>query len=80
MDAEAEQGEAEVRDVVHVSDYDLLAPHFYGDGAATRNADLAVVGKGDVLVEHVVVVYERLVEGPEVVGDAAVEDGYVTGG
>ena len=80
MDAEAEEGEAEVRDVVHVSDHDPFAPHFDSDGAATRNAYLAVVSKGDVLVEHAVVVNKRPVVGPQVVGGAAVEDGDLAGG
>ena len=80
MDVEAEEGEAEVRDVVHISDCDLLAPHFDGDGATACNADLAVVGKGDVLIVDAVVINERPVEGPEVVGGAAVQGGYVTGG
>ena len=34
--------------------------------------------KGDVLIVDAVVINERPVEGPEVVGGAAVEDGYVT--
>ena len=78
VDAEAEQGEAEVRDVVHVPDDDLLAPRFNSDGAATCYADFAVVGEGDVLIVDAVVIDERPVEGSEVVGGAAVEDGYVT--
>jgi hypothetical protein len=80
VDSEAEQGEAEVRDVVHVADDDLLASHLDGDGASACDADLAVVGEGDELVVDAVVVDESLVEGPEVVGGATVEDGHLAGG
>ena len=64
--------------MVNVPDDDLPSPHLNGDGAATRYAYFAVVGEGDVLVVYAVVIYERSVEGREVVGGAAVEDGYVT--
>jgi hypothetical protein len=70
VDVEAEEREAEVQDVVHVANDDLIAPLFYGDGAPPRNADLTVVGEGDVLVVDTVVVDEGLVKGPEVVGGA----------
>jgi hypothetical protein len=75
VDAEAEQGEAEVRDVVHVADHDLLAPHLDSDGAFARDAHLAVVGEGDVLVGHAAVVDERPVERPQVVRGTTVQDG-----
>ena len=75
MDAEAEQREAEIRDVVHVAYHDLLAPHFYSDGAFACDANCAVVGEGDVLVVHATVVDEGLVERPEMVRGATVQDG-----
>ena len=53
--------------MVHVADHDLLASHFDGNGSPTLDADLAVVGDNDMLVEHAVVVDECLVEGPKVV-------------
>ena len=80
VNAEAEQGEAEIWDVVHVTDDNLLAPHLYGDGAAACNADLAVVIKGDVLVVDAMLVDEGLVEGPEVMGGATVKDGHLARG
>ena len=61
VDSEAEQGEAEVWDVVHVADDDLLASHLDGDGASACEADLAVVGEDDELVVDAVVVDEGLV-------------------
>ena len=60
----------------HIADHDLLVPHFDGNGFSTRDADLAVVGEGDVLVEHAVVVDECLVEGPEIVPGYVVQDGH----
>ena len=74
-DTEAEQGGAEVWDVVHVVDDDLLASHLDGDSTSACDADLAVVGEGDKLVVDAVVVDEGLVEWPEVVGGATVKDG-----
>ena len=50
VDAEVEEGEAKVWDVVDVADDHLLASHFNGDGSFVRNSNLAVVGERDVLV------------------------------
>ena len=74
------EGGAEVWDVVHAADAALLAPHLNGDGATACNADLAVVGEGDVLVIYTVVIDEGFVEGPVVVGGATVKDGHLAGG
>ena len=75
VDAEAEQREAEIRDVVHVADPDLFAPDFDSDGAFTRDTHFAVVGESDMLVVHATVVDEGLVEKPEMVRGATVQDG-----
>ena len=55
VDAEAEEGEAKVRDMVDVADDHLLSPHFNGDSSFSRNANLAVVDERDVLVVDAVV-------------------------
>ena len=55
MDAEVEEGETKVLDVVDVVDDHLIAPHFNDDGFFAINANLAVVNERDILVVGAVV-------------------------
>ena len=63
--------------MVNVADDYLLAAHFDGNDSLSGDGDLGVVGKGDVLVVHLLVGDEGLVGVPEVVFGTAVEDGDV---
>ena len=76
VDAEAEEREAEVGDVVDVADGNGLAPHDHCDGADAVDGNCLVVGERDHLVRQLAVGSEGLVVGPQVVGCSAVEDGH----
>ena len=55
MDVEVEQGETEIRDMVHVTDDNLLVPNLHGNGATACKLDHVVVSKCDILVVDTVV-------------------------
>ena len=80
VDADAEEGEAKVSDVVDVADDHLLVPHFNGDGFFASNVNLAVVGERDILVVDAVVYDEGLVVRPKMVGGPTVQDSHLYGG
>ena len=74
VDAETEEREAQVGDVVDVANDDVPAAHVDGDDSFASNWNLAIVGEGDVLVVHPAVGDEGFVGMPEVVSSPVIED------
>ena len=74
MDAEAEEREAQVGDVVDVGNDNFLAAHVDGDESFAGNWNFDIVGEGDVLIVHSAVGDEGFVGMPEVVSSPAIED------
>ena len=50
VDVEAEEKETQHRDMVDVTDNNLLSPHVDGSDTLASNGNLAVIGKGDELI------------------------------
>ena len=74
VDAEAEEREAQVGDVVDVANDAVHAIHVDGNDALPRDGSLAIVGENDVLVVDAMVGDESLVGVPDIVGSSANED------
>ena len=74
VDADTEEREAQVGDVVDVANDDVPAAHVDGDESFASNWNLAIIGEGDVLVVRPAVGDEGFVGIPEVVSSPAIKD------